>query len=120
MAQDEHDHVVPVWIYVSILIALMLLLALTLIAALYDLDAKFHSPYWNMGVAIFIAICKAFLIILFFMHVKYASHVVWAFAGAAFVWLGILMALTLTDYITRPRPPTAVVSPDAPQEAIGP
>ena len=120
MAQEEHDHIVPVWIYVSILIALMLLLTLTLAVAFVDLDAKFHSGYWNMGVAVFIAICKAFLIILFFMHVKYSGHIVWAFAGAAFVWLGILLTLTLADYMTRPQPPSAIVSPYAPREALGP
>jgi cytochrome c oxidase subunit 4 len=119
MAKVEHDHVVPVWIYVGILVALMVLLALTVFVAFFDLDARFHSPFWNMGIAVFIAMCKAFLIILFFMHVKYSSHVVWAFAGAAFVWLGILMTLTLTDYVTRPRPqpPSAVVSPYLPREA---
>ena len=122
MAPTDHDHVVPVWIYMAVLIALLVLLVLTLVTAFFDLDARFHSAHLNMGVAVFIAMCKAFLIILFFMHVKYSSRVVWAFAGAAFVWLGILMTLTLTDYITRPQAPTVAVSPyvSAPAEAPGP
>ena len=104
---EEHEHVVSPVIYISVLIALMVLLALTLVAAFYDLDRKLSTsifPYWNMTVAVLIAICKAFLIVLFFMHVKYASKVTWAFAGAAFVWLGIMMTLSLSDYVTREYP----------------
>lgn len=105
---EEHDHVVSPVIYISVLIALMVLLALTLVAAFYDLDQKLNKSifhYWNMTVAVLVAICKAFLIVLFFMHVKYASKVTWAFAGAAFVWLGIMMTLSLSDYFTREYPP---------------
>jgi cytochrome c oxidase subunit 4 len=109
MAEHE-EHVVSPLIYVAVLIALMILLALTLIAAFVDLDkllAGQHNSgtaYWNMTVAILIAICKATLIILFFMHVKYGSRVTWAFAMAGFVWLGIMMTLSMSDYFTRNYP----------------
>ncbi len=101
---ENHDHVVSPRLYVSVLTALMLLLALTLVAAFVDLDKLLHGGYWNMSLAIVIAIFKAILIILFFMHVKYASRVTWAFASAAFVWLAILLTLTFADYGTRPTP----------------
>jgi K+ transporter len=52
------------------------------------------------------------LVILFFMHVRHSSHVTWVFAGAAFLWLGILLVLTMNDYVTRP--------PDVRQRILNP
>jgi len=103
------EHVVSPRIYIVILLTLMTLLLLTVIAAFVDLDRLLGhghqgADYWNMVVAILIAIGKAVLIILFFMHVKYSSRLVWAFAAAGFVWLGILMTLTLCDYLSRNDP----------------
>ena len=113
----EHDHVVSPKIYIKVLSTLMLLLVVTVAAACLDLDHIFHAPYWNMTIAVLIAITKAVLIILFFMHVKYNSQVVWAFASAAFVWLGIMMGLSLSDYTTRKFPEA---SPAAPTVQAGP
>ncbi len=42
--------------------------------------------------------------ILFFMHVRHSSRLTWIFAGAAFLWLGLLLGLTMTDYATREQP----------------
>jgi cytochrome c oxidase subunit 4 len=109
MAEHE-EHIVSPVIYLIVLVLLMLLLTLTLIAAFVDLDKVIAGPnhsgtaYWNMTVAILIAICKAALIILFFMHVKYGSRLTWAFAMAGFVWLGIMMTLSMSDYFTRGYP----------------
>jgi len=114
---DEHDHVVPTQVYARVLAVLMLLLVVTVAAACLDLDHIFHAPYWNMTVAVLIAITKAVLIILFFMHVKYSSRIVWAFASAAFVWLGIMMTLSLSDYTTRNFPEG---SPTMPAVQTGP
>lgn len=112
---EHEEHVVSPVIYVAVLVALMVLLALTLVAAFVDLDKWFAvhfgggshltgNVYWNMTVAVIIAICKAFLIILFFMHVKYGSRLTWAFAAAGFVWLGIMITLSMSDYFTRNYP----------------
>ena len=107
----DDDHIVSPTIYVVVLLGLMALLVLTVIAASIDLDAHFHRRYVNLGVALAIAIAKAVLIILFFMHVKYSSRLVWAFASAAFVWLGIMMTLSLSDYLTRDYPEGTPTSP---------
>ncbi|HEY2585376.1 MAG TPA: cytochrome C oxidase subunit IV family protein [Tepidisphaeraceae bacterium] len=123
--REEHDHVVSPTIYIAVLLTLMALLGLTLVAAFIDLDEHMarimtgwtgrpHAPeamYWNMGVALLIAITKAGLIILFFMHIKYGSRLAWAFAAAGFVWLGILLTLTLADYLSRNYPPGAPKGP---------
>lgn len=59
-------------------------------------------PGGNILLAMAIAICKATLIVLFFMHVKYSSKMIWVFASAGFLFLIILVGLTINDYIARP------------------
>jgi len=48
-----------------------------------------------------IAICKALLIAIFFMHLRVSSRATWIFAGAGVFWLGILLALAMSDYLSR-------------------
>jgi cytochrome c oxidase subunit IV len=68
---------------------------LTIVAALLDLGPL------NVVIAMAIATVKAVLVILFFMHVKYSGRLVWIFSGASFFWLGILLVLLMSDYVTR-------------------
>lgn len=91
-------HVVPIRTYFTIFILLMVLLFITYAASLVNLGP--HGSL-NLAIAMTIAIVKATLIILFFMHVKYSSRLVWVYAGASFVWLLIMFAITFGDYLTR-------------------
>ena len=101
-------HVVPVRTYLAVLAVLMALLVLTVAASFVDFDryaARAHLGVgWSVGIALLIAVAKGLLILLFFMHVKYSSKLTWVFAGAAFIWLGILFTLTFSDYLTRNHP----------------
>ncbi|MBW3621814.1 MAG: cytochrome C oxidase subunit IV family protein [Armatimonadetes bacterium] len=92
---DTH-HIVPVSTYLVVFAALMVLLILTLGAAMVDLPGP-----GNIIVAVTIAMIKALIVVLYFMHVRYSSRLVQVFAGAAFFWLLILFALTMADYATR-------------------
>ena len=56
---------------------------------------------FNFPVAIAIAITKATLVILFFMHAKYSSRLTKLIVGGAFFFLMILLGLTMTDYMSR-------------------
>ena len=56
---------------------------------------------FNTVVALAIACTKATLVVLFFMHVKYSTRLTWAVVAGSVFWLGILLALTLSDYLTR-------------------
>ena len=56
---------------------------------------------FNLVFALLIAACKALLIILFFMEARRSSKVIWIVAGAGFFWLGILLVLSVGDYLTR-------------------
>jgi cytochrome c oxidase subunit 4 len=91
--------------YYIIFAWLMGLLGLTVIVSLIPFDKIF--PGLNVMIALIIAFIKAGLVVLFFMHVKDASKLTWAFASAAFLWLAIMLALTFNDYATRPSLPNS-------------
>jgi cytochrome c oxidase subunit 4 len=90
------EHVVARKTYIVVWVALMALMILT--AGL----SRLNLGEWSTIVALAIAAIKALLVILFFMHVRYESQKMsGVFVIAGFFWLGILLALTMTDYLTR-------------------
>ena len=89
------DHIVPKRTYYIIFGILMLCTYLTVQAAFFDL-----GPF-NTVAALTIAVFKAALVVLFFMHVKYSTRLTWAVVAGSIFWLGILLALTMSDYLTR-------------------
>ena len=89
------SHVAPKSMYYAIFGILMVLTAVTVAAAFTNLGVL------NFPVAISIAITKATLVILFFMHAKFSSKLTKLFVGMSFFFLLIMFALTLTDYMSR-------------------
>src|SRR5712691_1658549 len=89
------SHVVPTRTYYLIFLTLMVCTAITVAVAFLDL-----GPI-NVVVAMTIAVLKATLVVLFFMHVKYSTRLTWAVVAGSVFWLGILLVLTLGDYLTR-------------------
>ena len=81
--------------YFLIAAALMVLLVVTVGLAFVDL-----GPF-NTVAAMLVSICKAGLILLFFMHLRHAGPLLRLFAGAGFFWLAIMLTLALSDYLTR-------------------
>jgi cytochrome c oxidase subunit 4 len=73
----------------------MVLTAITVGVAFINL-----GPF-NFPVAIGIAILKATLVVLFFMHVKFSSRLTKLFIATGFFFLLILFTLTLSDYVSR-------------------
>jgi cytochrome c oxidase subunit 4 len=88
-------HISPKRLYYQIFGALMVLTAVTVWVAFQNLGPL------NFPVAISIAIVKATLVILFFMHAKYSSRLTKLLVGTAFFFLFILLGLTMTDYLSR-------------------
>src|SRR5688572_4329101 len=88
-------HISPKPTYYTIFGALMVLTAITVTVAFVNLGAL------NFPVALGIAIFKATLVVLFFMHVKYSSKLTKLVVGSAFFFLVILFGLTLCDYLSR-------------------
>ena len=89
------EHIVSKKTYYTIFGALMVCTALTSGAAFVNL----HN--FNIVVALLIAAFKAVLVILFFMHVKYSSRLTKLWVAVGFIWLGIMLSITLTDYFSR-------------------
>lgn len=75
--------------------ALMLLLALTWMIGYVNLGM------FNVIIALAIAIIKALLVALFFMHIKGSSRLLHLAMTVGLIWLLIMFSLTLTDYFTR-------------------
>jgi len=96
------EHVVSRKIYFAIFGALMVLTAVTVWVANFDLPGPL-----NAILALSIAVFKATLVVLYFMHVRYSSKLTWVFVGAGLIWLIILIAFTLSDYLTRGWVPIA-------------
>ena len=90
------EHIVPVRIYVTIFLVLVVGTALTVMAAFYDFPWKF-----NTIIALTIATTKATFVVLYFMHVRYSTRLIWVIMASALFWMAILFALTFSDYQTR-------------------
>jgi len=94
-AAEHSMHVVPRRVYFGVAAALMVLLVLTYAVAQVDL-----GPF-NIVVALAIAFTKAILVVLFFMEVRWSSRLTWVVIAAGLLWLALLLAGTLDDFLTR-------------------
>ena len=88
-------HISPKSVYYTIFGALMVLTAITVAVAFQPLGVL------NFPVAITIAITKATLVVLFFMHVKYSSKLTKMIVAMSLFFLMTMFGLTLTDYLSR-------------------
>lgn len=88
-------HIVPVRTYLAIFGALMVFTAITVAVAFVDL-----GPLNNV-VMLGIAISKATLVVLYFMHVRYSTRLIPVVVASGFFWLLLLFGLTMSDYMTR-------------------
>jgi cytochrome c oxidase subunit 4 len=91
------EHIVSKKLYFVIFGALMVLTLLTVWVANIDLG----SEKLNTVVALAIAVTKAVLVVLYFMHVRYSSRLTWIVVAGGFLWLAIMVGLTMSDYLTR-------------------
>src|SRR5256885_15662947 len=83
--------------YYIVFAALMALLVVTVVAAFLPWGSRI-----GIVIAMAVAIVKATLVVLYFMHVKGSSGLTKVFVVAGLAWLAILMSLTLIEYHTRP------------------
>ena len=90
-----HEHVVPPRVYLVIFATLLALTATTTAVAFVDLGPL------STVIMLTIAVTKATLVILYFMHVRYSSRLTWIVVSTGFVWLMILIAFTMSDETTR-------------------
>ena len=88
-------HISSVKSYVGIFLTLMVLTAVTIAVAYVNLGQ------FNKVVALGIASFKATLVVLYFMHVKYASRLTKVIIVTGFFFLAILLSETMIDYASR-------------------
>lgn len=94
---DQGVHVSSVKFNAIILAALLVLTGLTYLTATLDLGL-FDTP-----VALLIAFTKTLLVVLFFMHVRWASGLTQILAATGFAFLILLFGFTFADVLTRTR-----------------
>lgn len=96
------EHTPSRTMYFLVFGALIVLTGATVFVSRLDLG------WANDIVAMAIAVTKALLVILFFMHVRHSTRMTAITAFAGFFWLAILIVITLNDYSTRytPRNPS--------------
>ena len=98
---SEHI-IVPVRTYVVIFVSLLVLTAVTYVVATQDFG------WMNTPIALAVALGKASLVVIYFMHVRYSARLVWVIVGSALFWMAILFAFTFADYLTRGRLSTGI------------
>ena len=76
----------------------MILTVLTVWVSRIDLGAL------NTTVAMAIAIVKATVVILWFMHVIHSPRLTWIIVISSFLWLAVMFVLFFADYSTRGWP----------------
>ena len=97
---DDHEHGIAHIATIKTLVAtggtLLLLTLLTVLATRIDFGANI-----NLSIAMVIAVTKATLVVLFFMHLYYSSKLTKVTVVAAIFFLFLLLALSMTAYLTR-------------------
>lgn len=90
-----NEHILEPRIYYRVFAALMALLVVTIGVSFIDMGI------FNWVAAVTIAVVKASLVIMYFMHVKYGTHLSWMVATMGVLWFLILVVLTLSEYLAR-------------------
>jgi cytochrome c oxidase subunit 4 len=93
------EHIVSRGLYAAIGATLLVFTGVTYYAATLDLNHYFRGL--NIIVALAIATFKATLVVLYFMHARYSPKRTQLVIIAGVFWLAILLALTLSDYLSR-------------------
>jgi cytochrome c oxidase subunit 4 len=94
----DHGHVVSWKVYVAVFLALCALTVITVQVAGHD-----FGPF-NLVVALGVAITKATLVVLYFMHARYSERLTQLVIASSIAFFVILLFLLLTDYLSRPWP----------------
>jgi cytochrome c oxidase subunit 4 len=89
------EHTTSKKVYYAVFVSLLVMTYLTVAVSRIDLG-KF-----NTIVALTIAVSKATLVVLFFMHVRYSTRLTKLVVVGGFVWLALMIAFTMGDVATR-------------------
>jgi len=95
MTNNAEHHITP---YKSLIIILLVLLTLTFITIeVTSIDLK----AWTIGVVLLIACIKGYLVLTYFMHLKYESWILRVMVAFVFLLFAIVILITYVDYLYR-------------------
>ena len=103
------SEILPVRTYLFVWVILLVLLVATVAVSYVNMS------WFNPAIALGIAITKATIIVLYFMHVRYSPRLVWIFVSGSLLWLLVLFG-TFADYLTRPYLPEPTVWEETDQQ----
>jgi cytochrome c oxidase subunit 4 len=86
--------------YIAVLAVLIALTVLTVCLSFCPLPES-----WHLATGLGIAVAKATLVVLFFMHALHSPRVTWCVILVSMAWLLILFSLTFSDFLTRSSVP---------------
>jgi cytochrome c oxidase subunit IV len=92
---QEKQHITEYKVYGIVLVVLLLLTALSILVTHIDLKA------WTVGIALLVTCSMAFIILTYFMHLKFDNLLIKILVGLVFVLFAIFVGITLIEYMTR-------------------
>jgi cytochrome c oxidase subunit 4 len=91
-----HTRTISVPTYIIVCVILVLLTFLTVGVSFFHV-----TGVWHIVIGLVIAVCKASLVVLFFMHVLISPKLTRLVVIVSVFWLGLLLVLTFSDYFSR-------------------
>jgi cytochrome c oxidase subunit IV len=91
-----HERTISPATYIVVCVILVLLTVLTVGVSFLPIHGV-----WHIVIGLTIALCKASLVVLFFMHAILSTRVTWSVIVVVSFWLVLLFVLTFSDYVTR-------------------
>ena len=104
--QESRGHIQRTWIYFIVGSALLILTAITVSASYVNWGALLGGGFvTNIIIALAIASLKAYLVLMYFMHMRYESSLVWAF-GILYplILFALLVGFVAMDIFLRVSP----------------
>ncbi len=102
MSGQGQPHVIPLKLYFTVFLSLIAGTWLTWWVSTQDFGVL------NTPIALAIAVTKATIVVLYFMHVRWGSKLTWIFAAAGFLWILILFTFILSDFASRTMMPNYI------------
>lgn len=94
MSEEKH-HVVPYRVYIIVLLALVTLTMSSIEVTRIEMGA------YTVAAALIFACIKSFLVLTYFMHLKYDKKYIVAMVAFVFIIFLIMIVFTFIDYLYR-------------------
>jgi cytochrome c oxidase subunit 4 len=90
------EHALSTRFYVFIGVVMILLTVLSVGVSFIPMPGFYHTV-----IGLCFGTTKAIMVLLFFMHVIFSPRLTWSVVLVSSFWLGILLVLAFSDYLSR-------------------